>query len=203
MTPQPYTPDQNDALQEVVNIAMGQAGSSLAQILDHFVQLSVPRIRMVTATNVMATVMELLGHNAEVAAVRQAFYHDLRGEVLVLFPHPGLRDVAELMEYTELDKQSTQELLLDMSNVLIGAILNGIANILTMDLSFTPPAIIADRTYMDTVLMPNALSWTYALLLEVKFALEKRNFKCHLLMFFAEDTIDSLGIVLDGFISSI
>jgi chemotaxis protein CheC len=203
MNPQLYTPDQNDALQEVVNIAMGQAGSSLAQILDHFVQLSVPRIRMVTVANVMTTVVELLGHNVEVAAVRQAFYNDLRGEALVIFPHPGLRDIAELMDYTELDTQSTQELLLDIGNVLVGAILNGIADILAMDLSFTAPALMAERTYVDRMLMPNELSWTHALLLEVKFALEQRDFKCHLLMFLAEETINSLATVLDAFISSI
>ena len=37
----PALPDQTDALQEVTNIAMGQAGSSLANILGVFVNLSV------------------------------------------------------------------------------------------------------------------------------------------------------------------
>jgi chemotaxis protein CheC len=203
MNAHPYTPDQKDALQEVVNIAMGQAGSSLAQILNHFVQLSIPRIRLVTATDVMPTVVELIGHNAEIDAVRQAFYNDLRGEVLVIFSHKGLQDIATLMEYAELDRQSTQEMLLDIGNVLIGAILNGIADILGMELSFTAPEIMAEHTYVDTMLVFNKLSWTHALLLEVKFALENRDFKCHLLIFLAEEAIDSLGAVLDRFIGSI
>jgi chemotaxis protein CheC len=62
---------------------------------------------------------------------------------------------------------------------------------------------MAERTYADMVLMPNELSWTHALLLEVKFSLEQRDFKCHLLMFLAEETIASLATVLDAFISSI
>ena len=203
MSSQSYTPDQNDALQEVVNIAMGQAGSSLAQILHHFVQLSIPRIRLVTTTDVMTTVGQLVSHNSEIAVVRQAFYNDLRGEALIVFPHTGLQDIATLMEYDELDRNSTQEMLLDIGNVLIGAILNGIAEILEIDLSFTSPSIIAEHTYVDTVLVPNELSWTHALLLEVRFALEQRDFKCHLLMLLTEETIDVLGTILDRFISSI
>ena len=203
MIVQPYTPDQKDALQEVVNIAMGQAGSSLAQILNHFVELSVPRIRLVTTADVMTTVGQLIGHNVETAAVRQAFYNDLCGEALIIFPYTGLQDIATLMEYSELDRQSTQEMLLDIGNVLIGAILNGIANILELDLSFTAPAIMAEHAYVDTLLVPTELSWTHALLLEVRFALEQRDFKCHLLMLLAEETIDILGTILDRFISSI
>ena len=41
------TEDQRDCLQEVVNVAMGQAGDSLARFLEVFIHLSVPRIRLV------------------------------------------------------------------------------------------------------------------------------------------------------------
>ena len=39
--------DQKDALQEIANIGMGQAGASIARVLDEFVQLSIPRILVV------------------------------------------------------------------------------------------------------------------------------------------------------------
>jgi len=38
------TRDQKDALQEIANIGMGQAGASIAKVLGEFIQLSVPRI---------------------------------------------------------------------------------------------------------------------------------------------------------------
>ena len=40
------TEDQRDCLQEGVNVAMGQAGDSLARFLEVFIHLSVPRIRL-------------------------------------------------------------------------------------------------------------------------------------------------------------
>ncbi len=42
-----FSEDQRDALQELTNIAMGQAGASLATLRDTFVDLSIPRIRVV------------------------------------------------------------------------------------------------------------------------------------------------------------
>ena len=50
--------DQHDALQELTNIAMGQAGASLATLLDEFVDLSVPRIRMVAVVDLPQALAE-------------------------------------------------------------------------------------------------------------------------------------------------
>ncbi|MEW6613429.1 MAG: hypothetical protein AB1409_11880, partial [Pseudomonadota bacterium] len=118
----PLTEAQTDALQEVANVAMGQAGNSLARILDVFVCLSVPRIRLVTATEVLDAVLEMVGSDTVVSAARQAFYNHLRGEAVVIFGQAGCRDLAVLMGYDEqLDANSEQELLLEVSNVLVGA----------------------------------------------------------------------------------
>jgi len=201
MTIQPYTEDQNDALQEVVNIAMGQAGDSLARILGNFVELSVPRIRLVTVHDVINTVTEMVDYKAEVSAVRQAFSNSLRGEAIVIFAQRGADDLADLMGYdTDLDSAAEQELLLEVANLLVGAIINGISETLETDLSFSAPSLMAERSPLDTVLVPEQLSWSHALLMEVNFTVEHRDFKCHLLMFMTEETIDTLRGILDDFL---
>lgn len=200
----PYTPDQNDALQEVVNIATGQAGDSLARILDSFVHLSIPRICLVTVSDVIDTVTNLIGQETEVSAVRQAFYGDLRGEAMILFSNNGCRDLADSMGYDDtLSEFCEQELLLDVSNILIGAILNGISETLERDLSFSAPSIFAQDAAVETILTPENIAWSYALLLEVNFTIENRDFKSHLLTFMAEEALDSLRCVLDEFMDSI
>ncbi len=204
MSIQPYTEDQNDALQEVVNIAMGQAGDSLARILGHFVGLSVPRIRLVTVEDVIKTVTGMVDENAEISAVRQAFSNSLRGEAIVAFAQAGADDLADLMGYdTDLDQSAEQELLLEVSNLLVGAVINGISDTLKTDLSFSAPSLMAQRTPLDQVLVPEQLSWSHALLMEVNFTVEDRDFHCHLLMFMTEGAIDTLRDILDEFMDSI
>jgi chemotaxis protein CheC len=204
MSIKPYNQDQADALQEVVNIAMGQAGNSLACILDSFVQLSVPRIRIVTVSDVIKTVVEMVEYATDVTGVRQAFFGDLRGEALVIFNQNGCLDLADLMGYdTTLDDNAEQELLLDVSNILVGSILNGISETLGRDLSFSAPSIIAQHVNLDSMLVPKNLSWNYALLLEVNFSVENRDFKSHLLIFMAEEALDTLRKVIDEFMDSV
>lgn len=204
MTMQAYTEDQNDALQEVVNIAMGQAGDSLARILGNFVELSVPRIRLVTTQDVISTVMGMVDTRAEISAVRQAFSNSLRGEAIVVFAQAGADDLADLMGYdTDLDQSAEQELLLEVTNLLVGAIITGISETLETDLSFSAPSLMAERKPLDQVLVPEQLSWSHALLMEVNFTVEGRDFKCHMLMFMTEEAIDTLRGILDTFMDDI
>lgn len=81
------TQDQSDTLQEIVNIGMRQAGDSLARILDVFVELSVPRIRLVTVSDVIDSISDMINSNAEVSVAHQAFsgHGKLRGEAIVIF----------------------------------------------------------------------------------------------------------------------
>lgn len=196
-----YTQDEADALQEVVNIAMGQAGDSLARILEHFVQLSVPRIRLVSVDQLIKTVHEMVETTVDVSAVRQAFYNHLRGEAIVIFTQNGCDQIADLMGYEkgDLDNLAEQEVLLDVSNLLVGAVLNGISETLDMDLAFSAPSLMAQRQPIDKILNTDTLSWSHAMLLEVNFSLENRDFKCHLLLFMTEDTIDKLRVLLENF----
>lgn len=204
MTITPLSEDQRDALQEVLNIAMGQAGDSLARILDAFVELSVPRIRIVDVKHVADTVREMVGDRQEITAVRQSFFDDLRGEALVIFGSSGCKDLADLMGYSEeLDVQSERELLLDVANVLVGAILNGITETLGTELSYSAPSIMAEKAQVDTLINLDQLSWSHALLLEVNYSLENRDFKSHLLLLMAEEAIESLRQAIDQFMESI
>ncbi|TJZ72856.1 chemotaxis protein CheC [Chitiniphilus eburneus] len=197
------TPDQRDALQEVTNIAMGQAGAQLAQILEVFVQLSVPRINITESANIAGNILQLVGTPQSVTAIRQAFSGTLRGEAMVVYDENGCRDLADLMGYEDdIDRDSERELLLDVGNVLVGACLNGIAELLQAKLSFSAPTIMAENVEVGRLINPQQLTWNYALLVEVHFTLEVRDFTCHLMTLMPEESIVALKSALDAFMEN-
>ncbi|GAA5786525.1 hypothetical protein GCM10007860_10440 [Chitiniphilus shinanonensis] len=198
------TPDQRDALQEVTNIAMGQAGAQLAQILEVFVQLSVPRINITESSSIATSILQLVGTPQSVTAVRQAFSGTLRGEAMVVYDQNGCRDLADLMGYEDdIDRDSERELLLDVGNVLVGACLNGIAELLGAKLSFSAPTIMAEDVEVGRLINPQQLTWNYALLVEVHFTLEVRDFTCHLMTLMPEESIVALKSALDAFMENL
>jgi len=201
--PSLLTPDQTDALQEVTNIAMGQAGSSLANILGVFVNLSVPRIRVLDAASIGAAISDMVGRDKEITAARQSFQGTMRGEALVIYDQEGCMDLADLMGYEEqLEASAERELILDVSNVLVGACLGGIADLLEATLTYSAPSIMAERIPVDRLIDPKKMTWNYALLVEVNFTLEERNFTSHLTFLMPEESIQSMGEAIDKFMES-
>ena len=204
MSIQAYSEDQNDALQDVVNIAMGQAGNLLAQILGNFVRLSVPRIRLVTAEDVIHTITKIADSTTKTSIARQAFSNTLQGEAIVAFTQHGADNLAKLMGYdTDLDHTAKQELLLEVTNLLVGAIINSIAKTLGTDLSFSAPSLMSKQAPLDKMLATDQPLWANTLLIEVNFTVENHNFKCHLLMLMTEETINTLHSILDQFIDDL
>lgn len=196
--------EQTDALQEIVNIAMGQAGDSLARVLDSFIRLSVPRIRLINAAEASQCVAEIVGGTEHITAVRQSFYNNLCGEALILFSTEGCRDLATLMGYQQtLNAETEKELLFDISNILVGACLNGIAEQLGADLSFSAPSLMATNVVSSQLFNPDTLPWAYTLQVEVNFSLEQHKFKSHLIIMLAEDAIAALTRSLKTFIEAI
>jgi len=203
--------DQRDALQELTNIAMGQAGSSLATLLDEFVDLSVPRIRVVAVVDLPPALAELVGANNLVSAVRQSFQGYLRGEAIIIFGEPGCQALADLMGFEgDLGVNGENELLLDVANVLSGACLGGMMEQIRAftdtngpaELGFSMPSVMARQVTAEQLIDPEKVQWSHALLLEVNFTIKNRDFIAHLTMLMPEEGIEKIRTITDEFIAA-
>ncbi len=194
--------DQKDALQEIANIGMGQAGASIAQVLEQFVILSIPRIVFLQPEVLTDELARTVGEGLA-SAVRQAFHSEMSGEAIVIFGEQRCNDLADLMGHEEdLSHAAEIELLLDMANILVGACLSGITAQLKAEIGFSAPSLLADRVPIADLLKIGDVSWQNALLVEVNFRLEQRSFACHLVMLMAEEEIKALAKALDRFLES-
>jgi len=203
MTIEFISEEQREALQEVANIGMGQAGASIAKVLGEFVELSVPQISAVGAAGIPAALAALAGDGIA-SAVRQAFIGELRGEAIVIFAEHSADDLAALLAYGDaLDGPASRELLLDISNVLVGACLGGIAELLRTTIGFSAPSLLADQVASSQLLRADGISARCALLVEVRFGIEKRVFRCHLVMLMPDDAVTALRRALDRFVEEL
>ncbi|WP_374682783.1 hypothetical protein [Accumulibacter sp.] len=203
MTIEFISEEQREALQEVANIGIGQAGASIAKVLGEFVELSVPQISAVDAAAIPAALAALAGDGIA-SAVRQAFIGELRGEAIVIFAEHSADDLAVLLAYGDaLDGPAGRELLLDISNVLVGACLGGIAELLRTTIGFSAPSLLADQVASSQLLRVDEISARCALLVEVRFGIEKRVFRCHLVMLMPDDAVAALRRALDRFVEEL
>jgi chemotaxis protein CheC len=191
---------QRDALSELVNIGMGQAGDSLARLFDTFIQLSIPRITLVQPRDVTDVIAALVDASGPIVAVRQAFSSRIRGEAIALYAAGGCDALADLVTYPDV---TSEELLLEISNILVGACVGGLAAQFSLDLSFSPPSILGEHGTLDKLLDIDGLPWQNALLAEVNFRVEDRAFHCHLLTFWPDESIAVLFRAVDSFLAAV
>ncbi len=198
------TDDHLDALREIVNVAMGRAGDSLARLLDRFIELPVPAVRFVEAPNVIEAIREMVGAHEAITAVRQAFNSVAPGECLVIFGATTYLQLAELTgrEIQE-DDGSEEELLLDVANLLVGACVGGIGEQLGQQISYSAPSLIVRRQSLDKVLDPTTVPWRTALLMEVNFKIEGKSLVTHVLAFWPEQALVKVREHLDAFLEGL
>jgi len=192
-------PERCDALAELVNIGMGQAGDALARLFDTFIHLSIPRLELVERAQVSAAIAALVDTTGPVVAVRQAFSSRIRGEALAIYSTAGCDTLADLVGYPDV---SSDELLLEISNILVGACVGALASQFSLELSFSPPSIMADTTVVGLLDTPQ-LPWDRALLAEVNFRIVGRAFSCHLLTFWPDESIGVLLHAVDTFLAQL
>jgi len=176
--------DERDALQEVVNIGMGTAGAALSAALESLVGLSVPKIDLVRMDRV-SDLPRLVGwSDVDACAIRQAFYDGIDGEVIVLFGSEGRSRLSQKLGYDEATDTSEEELLLDFTNVFVGACMNGIARQLNIQLRYSAPSILSLHAPLDSTLAHLELSVDSLLLVNVDFTLEDCSFRSQMVILF-------------------
>jgi len=199
--------DQRDALQEVANLAMGQAATRLARLLDTFIELSVPRVQVVEISKAAAALREMTGIQESVSAVRQGFRSDIKGEALVICRSGSIEQLCSLVNdpypRSAYEKVSQQEVIFDVANVLTGACVSCILEQLGRTPVFSAPGLLGEAMSLDDVFQPGVLAWEVALLVEVNFALEDQSFRAHLVMLMAEESIRHMNHALDALLSSL
>ncbi|RJG47705.1 response regulator [Motilimonas pumila] len=183
-----------DAYQEVANVAMGQAGDLLGQLLEAFISLPIPNVNLLEVSELT---MALASAEEEdtISAVCQGYIGaGIAGEALILFHDSSFQDMADLMGFKgTLNRHSEIEVMMDISNILIGAFLKGFAEQLDMSFSQGHPVVLGQHCQISELMSENANRWQQTLAIEVNYLIESHNIHCDLLMLFTEDSITTLN----------
>lgn len=179
-----------DGYKEVVNVAMGQAADLLARVLDAFVIMPIPNINMLE-TSELKMALNQVSESNDVSVICQGFIGaGIAGEALIIFSDSSMADIADLMKFSaELTEHAELELLMDISSILSGACLQGIAKQLDIKFSQSHPVVLGRHIKMDDLFKRSENRWKKMLTIELAIGIEKRNINCELLMLFTEDSI--------------
>lgn len=182
-----------DVFQEVANVAMGQAGDLLARLLNVFVKLPIPNVNLIEVSE-LTMALASVDPNSKTSAVCQGFIGSgVAGEALLILTDSSFQDIARLLKYQgELNSAVELELLMDVSNILIGAVLKGIAEQVDMSFSQGHPVVLGQHAPITELIKANAKRWRNTLTIELSYGIESFDINCDLLLLFTEDSLKTL-----------
>jgi chemotaxis protein CheY-P-specific phosphatase CheC len=180
-----------DAFRETVNVAMGRAGALLARVLGVFVQLPVPNVNILEVGELHMALVDAQQGDRLTAICQGYIGGGIAGEALLMFHDSDLGDMARLMNRPCHD-DSNLEMLLDLSSILIGACLSGIAEQIDVVFSQSHPQILGQHSVISELIKVNQARWKNTLAVEISYSLEGHQIHFDLLMLFTEESLERL-----------
>ncbi|MDB5980024.1 MAG: zraR 3 [Pseudomonas sp.] len=180
-----------DAFRETVNVAMGRAAALLARVLGVFVQLPLPNVNMLEVGELHMALADAQSAEQLTAVCQGYIGGGIAGEALLIFHGSEIADMAQLMKRDSAD-YSDMEMLLDLSAILIGACLSGIAEQIDVVFSQSHPQVLGMQGGIEELIRVNQKRWKKTLAVEISYSLEGHNIHFDLLLLFTEDSVERL-----------
>jgi chemotaxis protein CheC len=132
---------ERDIIREILNIGLARAADSFAVIAQERVLLEVPSIDLLMSNDILSRVRE---YQARHVPIQSDIRGDFNGTTLMFFSGQHVQRLSRVclrMQTTEtLEVNELQEsLLLEISNIITGALVTQLANILKANIYGAPP----------------------------------------------------------------
>jgi len=200
--------EERDILQEVMNIAFGKASAELAEVIDIYVVLSVPDIKLMKTADVPGYIEAEINDFNNISVIKQSYRGKFHGTALLFFPGGAGKKLFSLFgnstaatpESKGISIVLEKETLLEVGNILIGASVSKVAELLNDVVSYRPPRIIVESRPGEIVDWDLAEPEGTAILMHTVFSFENRDISGLLFLIPSYKSFEWLKKALHAFI---
>lgn len=204
-----FTEEEKEILQEIMNIAFGNATADLAGVIDIYVVLSIPKIDIISIGALPEYLRKTIDASSETSVVDQKFWGDFNGSGFLVFPTGSKTNLISFLDdkdNEEIKQKSNeyveQEVLSEIGNILIGACVGKMSDLLNTFVTYSPPVIIhGDSTEYD-YLIEQFDPKQQAIVMKTLFKFKEKNVDGLLLILTNQESIAWLRKSLMDFMES-
>ncbi len=195
-----------EVLQEVMNISFGNASADLAELIDIYVVLNVPQIKLISGQELPNYIRETIKDYTTTSVVAQNFWGKFKGKALLIFPAGSGSELIRVLdpesgEPAADDHLNTleQETLIEIGNILIGACIGKLAELLSDYVTYTPPIVTLYASQENTLFKNIVESNSTVITMKTVFSFEGRDVNGYLFLIPDQESIEWLKSALNSF----
>jgi chemotaxis protein CheC len=191
---------QIDVLREIGNIGAGNAATALATILDEWVEISVPVVRITdfdTATNALG------GAESMTVGVLVNFYGEANGMIMFLMKMEDAKKILGILLRGFEEEESTEEIteiklsaIKEIGNILGSSYISSIATLTGLEINLSIPYVAIDMAgaLLSVLIIEFGSVGDKIMFIEEVFSGKENNLKSNVIMF-AE--IETLKLIME------
>jgi chemotaxis protein CheC len=199
----PLTELERDALAELSNIAMGRAATSLRQMVQTAVLLSVPSVEIMTPEDA-AEIVARPG-NPNLVAVRQDVSGAFSGRALLIFPEATSLELARAVVGRQLSIEDIVDLedeaLAETGNIILNSWVATLANLLKRKLTMSLPIVI--RRDQRHIFEGAGAQASVILFLHIKFEIREKEISGYVALMMDIPSIAELRALIAEYVISL
>ncbi|MGB7708673.1 MAG: chemotaxis protein CheC [Microcoleus sp.] len=193
------TARQLDALQELVNIGIGQAAGILNDMIDSPIRLQIPYLQILSPTDVQEQ-LEIHLNGEQIASVQLKFTGSFGGIAQLVFPTNSAATLVTMLTGEEIGSHDLDSVkigtLSEVGNIVINGVMGAISNVLQQRLNYSIPSYTEGT--IATLLTSGGLSTdTVVLLAQTRFIIEKLHIDGDIILIFNVSSFDTLLTAID------
>ncbi len=199
--------EELEILQEIMNIAFGKSAADLTDVIDTHVVLNVPFINVMHVAALPDYIRNYVKDYVNISIVEQRFWGRFRGDALLVFSSGSGKELIGMLQHGEgMSLVSDhieileRETLMEVGNILIGACVGKVAELLKDIVTYTPPVIVLERHYEDAFSENDFAPDQTAIVLKTDFNFSEGNISGFLFLVTSNDSIQWLKDALQIFI---
>lgn len=199
--------EETEILQEVMNIAFGKSAADLADVIDNYVVLSIPFIKVMKVPELPAYFKEHVKEWKKISIVEQKFWGRFKGDAVLTFSSGAGKELIKMLQHEERSGFESDpidilesETLMEVGNILIGACVGKLAELLKDVVTYTPPLVVVERDYDDAFKENYYDPGNTAIVLKTDFSFEKGDVSGFLFLITSHESVEWLKESLRLFI---
>ncbi len=196
----PLTDLERDALAELSNIAMARAATSLRQMVESQVLLSVPSVDIVSKED--ATRLIAKPNNPRLVAVRQDFKGPFSGRALLIFPEANSLELVRVVVGKNLPLEDISSLedeaLAETGNIILNSWVATIANLLKRTLDISLPVVVRGDSRR---MLQSDETQTLVLFLHIQFEIRQKEIQGYVALLMDIPSLDVLRLMIADLIN--
>ncbi len=191
---------EKDVLQEIMNISFGQAAADLSEVINLYVTLTVPHIDLLDYKEILPYIRKEIDVSSEMSMVKQFFSGRFSGASVLIFPHGEGKKLLQMFDVNiatctdsgyDIDILE-KETLIEISNIIMGACISKIAQLLGDVVNYSPPRYFAQKQILATLEETFAEKDSFAIFFKTVFHFQEFDASGFLFLICDSTTLDWL-----------